>query len=94
MNRGDLIKGVAERLGQPKAQAEQAVAAVLTEIAAALHQGADVQLHAFGVLRVVQLAARQGRAPDGTPYHTPARPTVRFSPAASLEARLPGPADA
>lgn len=88
MNRTDLNRAVAGTANTTIVKAEEVLDAALARMAEALRRGEEVRLPGFGIFKVVQLAAREGRGPDGTPYACPARATVRFHPAKALEQTL------
>ena len=63
MNKGDLIGKVAVSAGITRAQAEDAVNAVVDCITTALKEGDDVALIGFGTFRVRHRPARIGHNP-------------------------------
>lgn len=63
MNKSELISHVAESTGITKAQAQEAVNAVLTGISSTLQAGGEVRLLGFGNFSVNVRSARKGRNP-------------------------------
>jgi DNA-binding protein HU-beta len=89
MNKAELVADVAERLGEPKAKAEEAVNAVFEAIVAALKRGDEVRLPAFGVFVVSHTAARKARNPQtGEEVPVPAGKRARFRPGKALKEAL------
>lgn len=89
MNKSELVADVAERLGDSKLRAEEAVNAVFEAIATALRRGDKVQLPAFGVFDVKQTAARTARNPKtGEDVPVPAGRKARFKPGKALKDAL------
>jgi DNA-binding protein HU-beta len=89
MNKAELVADVAERIGEPKMKAEEAVNAVLDAITQALKYGDEVRLPAFGVFKVKETAERMGRNPQtGAEVKVPAAKKARFSPAKALKEAL------
>ena len=79
MNKGELIRNVAEKTGLAKKDVESAVNAILSEIKASLSQGEEVRVIGFGSFSVVERAARTGRNPQtGKTIQIPSKKTVRF----------------
>lgn len=93
MTKTDLIKHLATAHLITQTQAAAILDDLIEQIAAALSVGDRVHLTGLGVLRTHTLAARSGRAVNGLPYHAPARTVVKLHASASLEARLPAPAE-
>ncbi|MCE9636640.1 MAG: HU family DNA-binding protein [Planctomycetes bacterium] len=63
MNRAALNEAVAKEMGDSKAAADRAVAAVLESIAKGLKKQGEVSLVGFGTFKVKKRAARMGRNP-------------------------------
>lgn len=85
LRKGDLTSRVASKLGGPKAQAEDALNAVLDSIQDALRGGNKVVLTGFGAFEVRQVKARQVRQIRGGQLITvPAHKRVGFTPGAEL----------
>ena len=63
MNKMELIAAVAERVGMPKKDSEQAVNAILDIIKETIGTGERVQLVGFGAFDVKTREARVGRNP-------------------------------
>jgi DNA-binding protein HU-beta len=89
MNKAELVADVAERMGEPKMKAEEAVNAVFDAITSALKKGDDVRLPAFGVFDVKETAARTARNPQtGAEVKVPAGKKARFKPGKALKETL------
>jgi DNA-binding protein HU-beta len=81
MNKGDLINKVAEAAGISKAQATDALGAVLDGITNSLKSGDKVTLIGFGTFSVSHRAARDGRNPQtGETIKIAAKNVVKFKP--------------
>ena len=79
MRKKEIIQRVAEALGGPNIEAEEAIEAILTTIKEALRQGEPVILRRFGTWQVRAKRARMGRNPKtGATAAIPARRVVRF----------------
>src|SRR5438067_803169 len=63
MTKAELIEGLANKTGLPKADAEKAINVVLDDIVAALKQGDRVNISGFGTFAVSERQARSGRNP-------------------------------
>lgn len=81
MNKGDLINKVAESAGISKAQATDALNAVLDGVTEALKDGDKVTLIGFGTFSVSRREARSGRNPQtGETIQIAAKNVVKFKP--------------
>ena len=81
MNKGDLINKVAEGANVSKAQATDALNAVLNGITDALKDGDKVTLIGFGTFSVSHREARNGRNPQtGETITIAAKNVVKFKP--------------
>ena len=79
MRKADVVQRVAEVLGGPTVQVEDAVEAVLGTISEAMQQGEPMILRRFGTWQVQAKRARMGRDPKtGATAAIPARRVVRF----------------
>jgi DNA-binding protein HU-beta len=79
MNKSELVSTVAEKTGQTKKAAEQAVDATFAAITEELAKGGKVQLIGFGTFEVRERAARTGRNPQsGKPMDIPASKAPAF----------------
>ena len=79
MNKGDLINKIAEDANISKAQAGEALNAVLSGITGALKGGDKVSLVGFGTFSVSHRPARTGRNPQtGASIQIAARNAVKF----------------
>ncbi len=86
MNKAELVADVAERMGESKLKAEEAVNAVFEAMTRALAKGDEVRLPAFGVFEVKATLARTARNPQtGEEVKVPAGKKVRFKPGKALK---------
>ncbi len=86
MNKGDLIKAVSDQAGITKAQATDAVNAVLGSVTDALAGGDKVTLIGFGTFSVNERAARMGRNPaTGKTIKIAAKKQVKFKAGKDLD---------
>lgn len=89
MNKAELVADVADRMGDSKQKGEEAVNAVFEAIVAALKNGNEVRLPAFGVFDVKDTAARTARNPQtGEEVKVPAGKKARFKPGKALKETL------
>jgi DNA-binding protein HU-beta len=89
MNKAELVADVAERMGESKLKAEEAVNAVFEAMTQALKTGGDVRLPAFGVFDVKDTVARTARNPrTGEEVAVAAGKKVRFKPGKALKDAL------
>ncbi|WP_353482492.1 HU family DNA-binding protein [Haliscomenobacter sp.] len=85
MNKGDLINKIAEGAKITKAQATDALNAVLDSIAAELKGDGKVTLIGFGTFSVSKRDARSGRNPQtGETITIEAKKVVKFKPGKEL----------
>lgn len=85
MNKGDLIDHVADSAGLTKAQAGEAVNAVLNGIEKSLKKGDKTSLIGFGTFSVNRRPARDGRNPaTGKTIRIAAKNVVKFKPGKAL----------
>ncbi len=86
MNKNDLVGVVAERAGLTKAQAAEAVDAVLDAVTSTLKGGDDVRLVGFGTFAVTRRKATKGRNPaTGAEIDIPASNQAKFKPGKALK---------
>lgn len=86
MNKNDLIAAVAEKTGLTKAQAGEAVDAVLDAITGTLKSGDEVRIIGFGNFSVSERAASEGRNPrTGETIQIPASKTPKFKAGKGLK---------
>jgi len=79
MNKGELISNVADKAGLTKAQAGDALNAVLDNISGALSDGDKVTLIGFGTFSINRRNARKGRNPrTNEVIDIPAKNIVKF----------------
>lgn len=89
MNKAELVADVAERMGESKMKAEEAVNAVFDALTNALKTGQDVRLPNFGVFDVKETAARTARNPQTKEeVAVPAGKKARFRPGKALKEAL------
>jgi DNA-binding protein HU-beta len=89
MNKAELIAAVAERTGESKAKATEAVDATFDIITEALARGDEVKLPSFGTFVVVKTAARVARNPQtNQEVRVPEGKKPRFRPGKNLKDRL------
>ncbi|MEY2904005.1 MAG: hypothetical protein RJA52_21 [Bacteroidota bacterium] len=85
MNKGDLINKIAEGAGITKAQASDALNAVIEGISGALKSGEKITLIGFGTFSVSAREERTGRNPQtGASITIPAKKMVKFKPGKEL----------
>ncbi|NGZ07439.1 MAG: HU family DNA-binding protein [Magnetococcales bacterium] len=85
MNKSELIDSVAAEAKLTKAQAGEAIDAVVNAIQNALKAGQQVNLVGFGSFMVTERAARSGRNPrTGAEINIPAAKLPKFKPGKSL----------
>lgn len=85
MNKGDLINKIADGAKITKAQATDALNAVLDSIAAELKGDGKVTLIGFGTFSVSKRDARSGRNPQtGQTITIDAKKVVKFKPGKEL----------
>jgi len=85
MNKGDLINKIAEGADISKAQATDALNAVLDNISGALKDGDKVTLIGFGTFSISERKARTGRNPQtGETIQIAAKNVVKFKPGKEL----------
>jgi len=85
MNKGDLINKIADGANLSKAQAGEALNAVLDGISDALKDGDKVTLIGFGTFSVSKREARTGRNPQtGETIQIAAKNVVKFKPGKEL----------
>jgi DNA-binding protein HU-beta len=81
MNKGDLINKIAESANLSKAQATDALNAVLDGVTDSLKSGDKVTLIGFGTFSVSHREARSGRNPQtGETIQIAAKNVVKFKP--------------
>ena len=79
MNKGELINQIAERAGLSKAQATDALNAVLDTVGDELKAGNKVSLVGFGAFSISRRDARTGRNPQtGATIQIAAKNVVKF----------------
>lgn len=85
MNKAELIAQVAEKANLTKAQASDAINAVVDGISGALKSGDKVTLIGFGTFSTSHREARTGRNPQtGNSITIEAKTSVKFKPGKEL----------
>jgi len=91
MNKNELAGVVAERADLSKAQAGDAVDAVLDAITATLKAGDEIRLVGFGTFSVSRRKATKGRNPaTGAEIDIPASNQAKFKPGKGLKDTING----
>lgn len=86
MNKGDLIKSIADKAGLTKAQATDAFNAVVEGVSETLKSGDKVTLIGFGTFSVSSRPERSGRNPStGATIKIAAKKQVKFKPGKELD---------
>jgi len=86
MNKGDLVRQMAEAAGITQAQAGDALAAALTAIGGAVKKGDKVTLIGFGTFSLSKREARDGRNPStGKTIKIAAKNVVKFKAGKELD---------
>ena len=81
MNRKELARVMAARRGKTIQEAEKWESAMLDAMADALRKGEEVRLTGFGVLRVVDVPAREGSDPrTHAAIQIKAHKKIKFTP--------------
>lgn len=81
MNRKELARVMAARRGKTIQEAEKWESAMLDAMADALRKGEEVRLIGFGVLRAVDVPAREGRDPrTHAAIRIEAHKKIKFTP--------------
>lgn len=89
MTKGILVQRVAEQSGLSKADAANAIDAVIASIEDTLKSGGEVSFTGFGKFHVAERAAREGRNPrTGERMRVSARRIPVFTPGAALKRQL------
>ena len=89
MNKNDLISKVADSSGLSKADANNAVDAVIESIIGAMKSGDDVRLVGFGTFSVANRKASEGRNPrTGEKINIPATRQPKFKAGKGLKEAL------
>jgi DNA-binding protein HU-beta len=91
MNKGDLIKAIADAAGITKTEATNALNAVVDSITGALKAGDKVTLVGFGTFSVSTRPARTGRNPStGATIKIAAKKQIKFKPGKEIDAAVNG----
>jgi DNA-binding protein HU-beta len=85
MNKGELIKAMAEKAGFTNKDTAIAYEAFVATVTETLKAGEKVQLVGFGTFSVVEKAAREGVNPaTGAKIQIPAKKVAKFKAGAGL----------
>ena len=91
VNTSQIIDHVAQRTGMTKAQAKQAVSAVLDVVGERLAQGDRVQMSGFGTFEIRERAEREGINPrTREKTRLAASRSVGFRASSALKERVSG----
>lgn len=91
MNKGDLIKAIADAAGITKTEATNALNAVVDGITGSLKAGDKVTLVGFGTFSVSTRPARSGRNPStGQTITIAAKKQIKFKPGKEIDAAVNG----
>ena len=91
MNKGDLIKAIADAAGITKTEATNALNAVVDGITGSLKAGDKVTLVGFGTFSVSTRPARSGRNPStGATINIAAKKQIKFKPGKEIDAAVNG----
>ena len=85
MNKNDLIVAMADKAGLTKAQAKNALNALLDSTTNALKDGEKISLIGFGTFSVNERKARKGHNPKtNEPIDIPAKKVIKFKAGSGL----------
>ena len=86
VKKGQLIERLAEKFGVSKKQSGEWLEAFIDEITKALRNGDKVNITGFGIFKVADRKAREGRNPKtGEAIHIAASKKPRFTPGKVLK---------
>ena len=86
MNKQAIVDAVAEKIGVPKTQAEQAIDTVIVSIVSTLQKGEEVSIAGLGIFSAKTRAARQARNPrTGEAIQVPSMRGPKFRAAKALK---------
>lgn len=89
MNRGDLVKAIADQDGLPSAVVDQVLGSLLDTIALSLAAGDEVTIRRFGKFEPRRRRAVTRLNPKtGIPVNVPEKMSVGFVPSMNLKQRL------
>lgn len=89
MNKSEVVNLVADRTSLSRAQAEEAISALIDTVAEAVSAGDRVLLSGLGTFERRLGSARTGRNPQtNTPMRIPPRFKVRFNPSTAFRRML------
>ena len=85
----DLIRSIAEELGQTQEAVGATIDALIGQITSAAMASQEVSLHGFGTFKRSERAARAGRNPaTGVSMRIEASSSLGFKPAKAVKERL------
>lgn len=91
MNKSELVQAIADRTGSSKAQAEQALSAVIDVVSEAVAGGDKVTLPGFGTFEKRERSAREGRNPQtGETVQIAATSVPAFKAGAAFKKQVAG----
>ena len=91
MNKGDLIKVLADKTGATKVDVQTMLDSLMGIVTDSLKSGDKVTLPGLGILNIGKRAARKGINPKTKEkIDIPAKVTVKFKPAKELKDMLNG----
>lgn len=90
MNKAELIRRSAQKLGVQRAEAERAVEATLQTIAEGLYADDQVVISNFGVFEVTNTKGRSYTMPSGEVVAKASRRKIKFRPSPNLGAYVDG----
>lgn len=91
MNKGDLIKELADKTGATKVDVQAMLDSLMGIVTDSLKSGDKVTLPGLGILNIGKRAARKGINPKTKEkIDIPAKVTVKFKPAKELKDMLNG----
>lgn len=89
MNKGDLVKKIADGAKVNKAQAAAALDSFTTAVTGSLKKGEKVTLVGFGTFSISKRSARKGRNPQtGKPINIAAKKVAKFKAGAELAKKV------
>lgn len=89
MNKSDVVAAVSDKTLLSRAQAEQAVSALLETVVSEVRAGNKVTMVGFGSFNPTARAARKGRNPrTGEPVRVAAKKGVRFAASTTFKTEL------
>ena len=85
MNKGELVKAVAEEVNIPVKTAEKVLNAFFEKVTKTLKNKEEIRLAGFGTFKIVERKERKGKNPKtGEMITIPAKKKVKFVPGKNL----------